>query len=99
MNLVSSVIQSEGHILELNDTCVRIEEKADYFVPHEEPVFTQEMFTYEETVQVEECDVEEEEKLNLSNDSWDELEEEYEQADNTEEPYIERLDVDEEENC
>lgn len=47
---------------------------------------------------IDECDVEEEEKLNLSNDSWDELEDEYEKADNTEEPYIERLDVDEEES-
>lgn len=86
-------IQSEGCVMETNESCVRIEAKVDYFVPlNEEPVFTQEMFT-------EECDVEEEEKLNLSNDSWDELEEEYEQADNTEEPYIERCDLEVEEDC
>jgi hypothetical protein len=47
----------------------------------------------------EDSDVEEEEKLNMSNDSWDELEDEYEQADNTEEPYIERCDLEEEEDC
>lgn len=101
-NLVSSFVQSEGHVLAINETCVRIEEKQEYLVQMtEEPVFTQEMFSlnYEEQDKVDECDVEEEEKLNLSNDSWDALEDEYEKADNTEEPYIERLDVDEEEQC
>lgn len=93
MNIISSFIQSEGHVMEANETCVRTEAKVDYFVPiYEEPLFTAEMFA-------EECEVEEEEKLNLSNDSWDELEEEYEQADNTEEPYIERVELDEEEDC
>ena len=80
--------------MEANETCVRIEAKVDYFVPvNEEPAFTQEMF-----IQQEDVEEEEEEKLNLSNDSWDELEEDqYEQADNTEEPYIERCDLDLEE--
>ena len=91
MNIVESFIQSEGHALQINESCVRTTEvKIDYSV--EEPVFTQEMYP-------EDSDVEEEEKLNMSNDSWDELEDEYEQADNTEEPYIERCDLEEEEDC
>lgn len=84
MNLVPSFVHSEGHVFALNETCVktRQEDTSDYFVPSVQEVeetFQPFNYHYEEKDKVEEQiikeeDEEEQDNLNLSGDSWSELE-------------------------